>query len=83
MKYIYRSAAMLVMALLFTVCSLQAQITIKGKIIDASSRQPLPGITVVILPGKISGVTDELGNFSLKIEKGAAQSIQTVGAHPR
>jgi TonB-dependent Receptor Plug Domain/CarboxypepD_reg-like domain len=39
---------------------------ITGRIIDAASLQPLANVTVVLLPGKTSGVTDEMGHFGLK-----------------
>ena len=43
-----------------------AQPVIRGKIVDTVSRQPLEGVTVTLLPGKISVVTDPLGNFIFK-----------------
>jgi TonB dependent receptor/TonB-dependent Receptor Plug Domain/CarboxypepD_reg-like domain len=62
---------------LFTLLSIaQAQVNIRGKITDAASHQPLEGITVLLLPEKISGVTDQLGNFTLKQNKETNNRLQ-------
>jgi hypothetical protein len=66
----------LITAVLFFTGSILAQNSLKGKIIDAVSNQPLPGITVLLLPTKTSGVTDELGNFSLRQDNAIQQIIQ-------
>ena len=70
-----RSIALTIAVLIFTI-STQAQNTIKGRIIDAASKQPLAGITVLLLPGKNAGITDELGNFSLKKDNTPGQVLQ-------
>ena len=70
----HRSIA-LITAVLFFTGNILAQSSIKGKIIDANSNQPLAGITVLLLPAKTSGVTDELGNFSLRQDKNPGQKI--------
>ena len=46
--------------------TVNAQNMIKGKVVDNSSRQPIEGVTIVLLPGKTSCVTDQLGNFNIK-----------------
>ncbi|MEO5681068.1 MAG: TonB-dependent receptor [Chitinophagaceae bacterium] len=67
----------LLMLFAFIISGAHAQTTIKGRIVDAQNQQPLDGITILLLPEKISGVSDQLGNFSLKQEKeGSNNSIQ-------
>ncbi|MHA4810818.1 TonB-dependent receptor [Flavitalea flava] len=47
-------------------CSLQpalAQSVIKGNVTDAQSRQPVEGVSILLLPGKTTGITDQSGNF--------------------
>jgi hypothetical protein len=53
-----------------------AQGSIKGKVIDQISRQPIEGITVILLPENISNVTDQLGNFHFERIKEKSNSIQ-------
>ena len=76
MPFKHHRGIALITALLFFACSILAQSSIKGKIIDAVSNQPLTGITVLLLPAKTSGVTDELGNFSLRQDNALQQTIQ-------
>ena len=64
--------------LIYTVAA-RSQATVKGKIMDAATHQPLEGITVVLLPGHISGVTDQLGNFQLRQPKEESNAIQVSG----
>ena len=44
----------------------QAQTTIKGKVIDAVSRQPLENVSVGELSNRSKTITDQYGNFNLK-----------------
>ena len=45
-----------------------AQNTIKGKVIDAASRQPLENVSITIADATTSGtLTDLYGNFNIKI----------------
>ena len=76
MKYYYKRIIILVIGFIFSCSYSNAQDGVKGRIVDAGSLQPLEGVTVILLPGKISSVTDQLGNFSFKQEKRAASSIE-------
>lgn len=53
-----------------------AQTNLRGKVIDAGNGQPLEGITVQILPGKISVLTDHSGYFLLRQNKDAGTGLQ-------
>jgi hypothetical protein len=68
----------LTLALCILSFSLQAQLSVKGKVVDSTNRQPLEGITVILLPVNISTVTDQLGNFSFEKIKGKPLSIQVT-----
>ena len=70
-----RSIALVTAVLIFTISAV-AQNSMKGKVVDAGNKQPLAGITVLLLPGKYSGITDELGNFSLRKDNSAGQFLQ-------
>lgn len=53
-----------------------SQTIIKGKVVDAESLQPLEGVSVLILPGKISVITDQLGEFIFKQVKQTPDEFQ-------
>ena len=71
-RYATRCCCILIVAFFIFSCT-NAQTSIKGKIIDATSLQPIEGATVIFLPENISGVTDQLGNFSSKIKSSTKQ----------
>lgn len=76
MFYIYKRLFMLLLVSLFISSKTNAQVITKGKVIDAISHQPLEGITILLLPEKISGVTDQLGNFSLRQQNNTSTVIR-------
>ncbi|HTE10363.1 MAG TPA: TonB-dependent receptor [Chitinophagaceae bacterium] len=76
MRYSHRRIFALLVSFLLMISVTEAQITIKGRVTDAANNEPLEGITVVLLPQKISAVTDQLGNFNLKQAKQINNSIQ-------
>ncbi len=67
---------MVTIALLMFAISTRSQNNIKGKIIDAGSNQPLSGITVRLVPGRNACITDEVGNFDLKISDTGSHVLQ-------
>ena len=75
MYYIHCRMAAVILLFLILAGGMHAQTTIKGKVTDAVTHQPLEGITVVLLPGHISGLTDQLGNFQLRQAKEENNSI--------
>ena len=70
MKHRY-TYIILLLTFLSAVSSLaQAQNFIKGKVIDANSRQPLENATIIDLDAPSSNtITDQYGNFSLTVGK--------------
>ncbi|MDO6434776.1 TonB-dependent receptor plug domain-containing protein [Flavitalea sp. BT771] len=49
--------------------------TLRGNITDAASMQPLEGINVTLMPGQVTGMTDQAGNFHFMHIKGTPESI--------
>ncbi len=76
MKYIHCRVCMLLLSFLSIGYFTNAQTIVKGKVIDAANHQPLEGVTVLLLPEKVSGVTDQLGNFIFKQTKETTSSLQ-------
>ena len=76
MYRIVQRISTLVAACFFTIVTAYAQTDIKGKVVDAVNHQPLEGITVLLLPERTSGVTDQSGNFLLRQKKQPNTSIQ-------
>ena len=58
--------ALLIILFLYLSSSMNAQTSIKGKVVDANSRQPLENVTIVDADNPASGaLTDEYGSFIL------------------
>ncbi|MEO5944130.1 MAG: TonB-dependent receptor [Ferruginibacter sp.] len=82
MRYNYRKIIFYFsITLSLLVSTVNAQVYIKGKVIDAVTQQGLEGVSIVLLPAKTSGVTDQLGNFNIKqIKKGTENiSVSSIG----
>jgi len=62
-------------ALLHVSVPVTAQSTLKGNITDAISRQPLEGVSVILMPGRITGVTDQAGNFNFRHIQSTPENI--------
>jgi len=62
-----------------------AQIALKGNIADATTRQPLEGINVTLLPGHITTTTDQTGNFNFRHIQSTPEHIviSSIGYEPR
>ncbi len=56
-----------------------AQTTIKGKVVDAESRQPLENVSVAGSAGS-KGITDQYGNFNVQVSKnGQSLMVSYIG----
>lgn len=68
---------------LITICLVQFNFAqqIKGKVIDAISRQPLETVSVAST-GSSGTLTDQYGNFSLDLDKSTRLTISYVGYKP-
>jgi len=67
MNQYYKFFSALHLFLQFAMVS-TAQITIKGKVVDAESRQPLENVSVAGSAGT-KGLTDQYGNFNIQLRK--------------
>ncbi|MEJ7588431.1 MAG: TonB-dependent receptor plug domain-containing protein [Ferruginibacter sp.] len=79
MKHYYRFV-IFIFIILFSAPLSQtyAQKIIKGKVVSVQNLQPLEGVTVTLLPEKISVVTDQLGNFIFKKIRETGNTILQV-----
>ena len=49
------------------------QVTIKGKVIDSKTKEPLPGVNIVLKEPYIVATTDINGNYSMNLPSGRVQ----------
>jgi hypothetical protein len=66
-KYSYNYIIFFLVTLPFSFSITYSQTIIKGKVIDALSRQALNNVSIADLDGASRATTDEYGNFRLKI----------------
>jgi iron complex outermembrane receptor protein len=72
----------MLLALLLSTAALQAQVVIKGKVIDKDTREPVAGASISIPNTNINTITDHTGSFSLTIDKKPdCICISCVGYH--
>jgi Ca-activated chloride channel family protein len=67
-KYLF---LLLLACLGFLLAPAQQQRTIKGTVVDAANKAPLPGVTVLIKGQRQGVTTDQQGAFSIRIPAGA------------
>jgi len=47
---------------------MQAQISVRGKVVASDSQQPIPGVSVTLMQQDISTYTDQSGEYSLSVD---------------
>ncbi|MES2829575.1 MAG: SusC/RagA family TonB-linked outer membrane protein [Bacteroidota bacterium] len=57
----------------------QEVITVKGTVVDAKDGQPLPGVTIIDNGRKVLGLTNNNGEFNIKVEKGTELTFTMIG----
>ena len=72
----------LLLLLLMLPFGLLAQNTLKGVVLDGSSKQPLPGVNVIVQGASNSTTTDFDGNYTIKAKQGEALVITYTGKKP-
>ncbi len=61
-----------------------AQTPVKGKVLDASTNQPVQGVTVSVKGNQINTVTDKYGSFSLNTHSiGDSVHFTSIGYEPK
>ena len=75
MKYNLLSLVMLVLFISLAPTDLYAQGTVRGKVVDAATKEPLPGATVILKGTNNAVPTSADGTFTLKVESAAASAV--------
>lgn len=57
----------------------QQKITVKGKVIEADSKKPIAGATVLVAGTQEGAITDEKGAFTLQMKAGSEIEISFLG----
>lgn len=72
-----------IVVLAFCTSLLAQQASLKGRVIDAQSNEPLPFVNVVVVGTTIGGVTDDNGNFQINGLKPGFVRVQAsfIGYH--
>ena len=74
--------ATLIIAVLFTAVMLYAQsnlLTVTGKVIDAETKEELPGVNILEKGTTNGAITDVNGNFSIKVSSGKTLVFAYIG----
>lgn len=69
-------AAILFLILVSFTALGQGNTSIRGKIVDAKTNSPIPGVNVFIKDMKAGAVTDSIGNFSFSVKTGGTVTLQ-------
>jgi TonB-linked SusC/RagA family outer membrane protein len=69
-------------AILACSTTLQAQTTIRGRITDAASKMPVPGVTVISREKAQMAATTANGEFSISVGAGDVLTITSIGYEP-
>src|SRR5687768_532236 len=64
-------ATSLLLALLLQVQVMAQQKTVTGKVVNATSGEPIVGASIVVKGSTLGGTTDESGNFSISVPAAA------------
>ena len=62
-----------------SVASFAQNITVKGKVTDASTGEPLPGAAILVKGSADGAVADYDGNYSITVNKNATLGFTTIG----
>ncbi|MBN1819875.1 MAG: TonB-dependent receptor [Prolixibacteraceae bacterium] len=81
MRIIYRNLKMLLffVSILIYSMSYAQQKTVTGKVIDESTNEPLPGVSIVVVGTTNGTVTDVNGEYSLNVDQGQTLSFSFIG----
>lgn len=70
---------LLLAVLLLSAAGYAQQRTITGRVTDASSGEPLPGVTIIVKGTTIGTITNVDGNYSIQVQPGATLVFSFVG----
>ena len=76
-KYLHSMKKLLLLfVFLFAGAVLTAQTTISGKVTDAKTNEPLPGVSITIQGKSLGTTTDFDGNYTLKVKQNAPFTVE-------
>lgn len=80
MKYKGKTCTLLLLLLLLVPLSIQAQeITVKGKVIEQETGEPMPGVTVQIVKSTKGVLTDLNGQYEIKVSPSTSLQFSFIG----
>ncbi len=68
-QWAWKCVAVGLLTVLFQLPALQAQKTVTGVVVDANSKEPIPGATIIVKGTTAGTATDVDGSFSLNVPK--------------
>jgi len=80
MKHVFARVTGWMLLFLFMLSLTSGAQLIKGKVIDATSKLPVEGVTVTVLPAKIFAFTDPMGIFSVRASEESILNISFSSA---
>lgn len=79
MKRIYSIAGLLLLFTIFSNLAMAQNLTVKGKVSDAKTGEPLIGVTVGVKGTATGSQTDVNGAFSLSVASGTTLQVSYIG----
>ncbi|MCL3779879.1 TonB-dependent receptor [Prolixibacteraceae bacterium JC049] len=79
MKRINFSVLLLAITMLLSTAAMAQVSKVTGKVVDASTKEALPGVSVVVKGTTLGTATDFDGQYSLDVEKGATLVFSFIG----
>jgi len=61
------------------LASMAQDVTVKGKVVSATDKEPLIGATVRVKGSSTGTITDFDGNYSIKVDKNASLEFSMIG----
>ena len=75
-----KAKLLLITFLFLPLCVLaQRQVTVKGKVIEAETNEPLPGVTILVEKSTRGVTTDMDGTFEIRVSTSQVWSFSFVG----
>lgn len=79
LKMVSNILLLIFIACIYSVSAFSQAATVTGKVIDESTAEPLPGVTITVKNSNVSVLTDVDGKFSINVGKGKTLVVTFVG----
>ncbi len=83
MKKLIFKQIILLAFLLISFPALSQEIEVSGKVADAETGEPLPGVSIVLVGTQQGTTTDMDGNYSIRVPEDATLEFSFVGYYPQ